>query len=116
MLILGGPQGLGKSTALKTLAQSWFSDEIATLGTKDAAMQVAGVWVIELAELDSMSRSDVGKVKAFISRTTDRFRPPYGHRVIQQSRQCVFAGSVNHTDYLRDEPARAVSGRSVAPT
>jgi len=103
MLILEGRQGLGKSTALKTLAQPWFSDEIAALGTKDAAMQVAGVWVVELAELDSMSRADVGKVKAFVSRTTDRFRPPYGHRVIQQPRQSVFAGSVNHTDYLRDE-------------
>ncbi len=103
MLILEGRQGLGKSTALKTLAQPWFSDEIATLGAKDAAMQVAGVWVVELAELDSMSRGDVGKVKAFVSRTTDRFRPPYGQRVIQQPRQSVFAGSVNHTDYLRDE-------------
>jgi predicted P-loop ATPase len=103
VLILEGRQGLGKSTALKTLAQPWFSDEIATLGTKDAAMQVAGVWVVEMAELDSMSRGDIGKVKAFVSRTTDRFRPPYGHRVVQQPRQSVFAGSVNHTDYLRDE-------------
>jgi putative DNA primase/helicase len=103
VLILEGRQGLGKSTALKTLAQPWFSDEIASLGTKDAAMQVAGVWIVELAELDSMSRGDIGKVKAFVSRTTDRFRPPYGHRVVQQPRQSIFAGSVNHTDYLRDE-------------
>jgi predicted P-loop ATPase len=50
-----------------------------------------------------MSRSDVGKIKAFMSRMTDRFRPPYGKRPIESPRQCVFAGSVNHGTYLRDE-------------
>ena len=62
-----------------------------------------GVWVIEIAELESLSRSDVGKIKAFMSRATDRFRPPYGKRLIESPRQCVFAGSVNHGTYLRDE-------------
>lgn len=80
-----------------------FTDEIADLGSKDAAMQTRGVWIIEIAELDSMSRAEVSKVKGFISRTTDRFRPPYGKRLIESPRQCVFAGSVNHSTYLRDE-------------
>lgn len=77
-LILEGEQGLMKSTALKALAEPWFTDEIADLGSKDAAMQTRGVWVIEIAELDSMSRAEVSKIKSFISRSTDRFRPPYG--------------------------------------
>lgn len=102
-LILEGEQGIRKSTALRVLAQPWFTDEIADLGSKDAALQTRGVWVIEIAELDSMSRSDVGKIKAFMSRATDRFRPPYGKRPIDSQRQCVFAGSVNHGTYLRDE-------------
>jgi predicted P-loop ATPase len=102
-LILEGPQGLKKSTALRTLAGEWFTDEIADLGSKDAAMQTRGVWVIELAELDSMTRSEVSRVKAFMSRATDRFRPPYGKRLVESPRQCVFAGSVNHSAYLRDE-------------
>lgn len=102
-LILEGEQGIRKSTALRVLAQPWFTDEIADLGSKDAALQTRGVWVIEIAELDSMSRSDVGKIKAFMSRATDRFRPPYGKRPIDSPRQCVFAGSVNHGTYLRDE-------------
>jgi predicted P-loop ATPase len=102
-LILQGRQGILKSTALKTLAQPWFADEIADLGTKDAAMQTAGVWVLEIAELDAMSRGDIAKIKSFTSRTTDRFRPPYGRRIIEAPRQCVFAGTVNHSDYLRDE-------------
>jgi Virulence-associated protein E len=102
-LILEGPQGKGKSRSLRALAEPYFADEIADLGSKDAAMQTRGVWLIEIAELDSMSRSEIGKVKAFMSRETDRFRPPYGKRLIESARQCVFAGSVNHNTYLRDE-------------
>ena len=102
-LILEGPQGIRKSTALRTLAGEYFTDELADLGTKDAAMQTRGVWIIELSELDSLSHSDVARIKAFMSRTTDRFRPPYGMRLLESPRQCVFAGTVNHTTYLRDE-------------
>ncbi len=102
-LILEGPQGIKKSTALKMLAGDWFADEIADLGSKDAAMQTFGVWIIELAELDAMSRAETSKIKAFMSRDMDRFRPPYGRRLVEQPRQCVFAGSVNHSTYLKDE-------------
>jgi len=102
-LILEGPQGICKSTALRTLAGVYFTDELADLGSKDAAMQTRGVWIIELSELDSLSHADVARIKAFISRTTDRFRPPYGMRLVESPRQCVFAGTVNHGSYLRDE-------------
>ena len=102
-LILEGPQGIRKSTALRTLAGDYFTDELADLGSKDAAMQTRGVWIIELSELDSLSTSDVARIKAFMSRTTDRFRPPYGMRLVESPRQCVFAGTVNHSTYLRDE-------------
>jgi predicted P-loop ATPase len=102
-LILEGKQGTRKSTALKVLAGDWFTDEIAELGSKDAAMQTRGVWIIEIAELDSMSKAEVGKIKGFMSRAVDRFRPPYGKRLVDSPRQCIFAGSVNHTTYLRDE-------------
>jgi hypothetical protein len=102
-LILEGPQGIRKSTALRTLAGEYFTDELADLGSKDAAMQTRGAWIIELSELDSLSHSDVARIKAFMSRTTDRFRPPYGMRLVESPRQCVFAGTVNHSTYLRDE-------------
>jgi predicted P-loop ATPase len=102
VLILEGAQGIGKSRALRALAEPWFTDEIADFGSKDAAMQLLGVWVIEIAELDSMTRPEVSRVKAFLSRSTDRFRPPYGRRLIEQPRHCVFAGTVNAEEYLRD--------------
>jgi putative DNA primase/helicase len=102
-LILENKQGAFKSTALRVLAHPYFTDDIDDLGSKDAAMQTRGVWIIEIAELDSMSRGEVSKIKAFMSRSTDRFRPPYGKRLIESPRGCVFAGSVNHSAYLRDE-------------
>ena len=102
-LILEGPQGIKKSTALRTVAGPYFTDEIGDLGSKDASMQVCGVWIIEIAELDSMSRAEASRVKSFMSRTIDRFRPPYGKRLIESPRQSVFAGTVNHGSYLRDE-------------
>lgn len=102
-IILEGRQGLKKSTSLNYLAEPWFTDELGDLGSKDASMQTAGVWVIELAELESLSRPEAGRIKAFMSRATDRFRPPYGHRVISAPRQSVFAGTVNGDSYLKDE-------------
>ncbi len=104
MLILEGPQGGRKSSALKVLAGAeWFTDEIAEIGSKDAAQQMRGVWIIEIAELDAISRADVSRIKAFLTRTVDRYRPPFERYVIDVPRQCVFAGSVNPDTYLRDE-------------
>jgi predicted P-loop ATPase len=102
-LILEGPQGIRKSTALRTIAGEYFTDELADLGSKDAAMQTRGVWIIELSELDNLSHAEVARIKAFMSRATDQFRPPYGMRLVESPRQCVFAGTVNHGSYLRDE-------------
>jgi predicted P-loop ATPase len=101
--IFEGPQGARKSTAIKALFDPWFTDELADLGSKDAAMQTRGVWGVEISELDAMSRGEVSKIKAFISRTTDRFRPPYGNRIIESPRSCVFWGSTNADGYLKDE-------------
>ena len=95
-----------------TLAEPWFTDRLSDLGSKDAAMETKGVWIIEVAELDTMSRTEVGAIKAFISRTHDRFRPPYGKRLVDLPRQCVFAGSVNpEGGYLKD----ATGGRRFWP-
>ena len=104
ILILEGPQGARKSTAIKVLAsEDWFTDELPELGSKDAAIHMQGVWIVEIAELDAIGRAEVSRIKAFLTRTTDRFRPPYGRYSVEVPRQCVFAGTVNPDTYLRDE-------------
>jgi predicted P-loop ATPase len=102
-LILEGPQGQGKSSAVRALATPWSIDDLPELGSKDAALGILGAWLVELSELDAMSRAEVTRTKSFLSRPTDHFRPPYGRRVIDYPRQCVFVGTVNHSEYLRDE-------------
>jgi predicted P-loop ATPase len=102
-LILEGPQDRKKSTALRILADPWFTDHFPDLSSKDAAIETAGVWIVELAELDSFTRADTAKIKSFMSRQVDRFRAPYAKMPALQPRQCIFAGTVNHSEYLKDE-------------
>lgn len=103
-LILEGPQGALKSTALRLLAGAeFFTDDIADLGSKDSVMQTRGRWIIELSELDAMSRADISRVKAFLSRQVDRIRPPYGRRVVEMPRECVLVGTSNKDTYFKDE-------------
>jgi predicted P-loop ATPase len=102
-LILQGKQGIGKSKLLKILGGEFFTDEISDFGSKDAALQMQSAWIIELAELDNLSKSEVSRIKAFMSRSTDRFRPPYSKYVIDSPRHCAFAGTVNPAEFLKDE-------------
>ena len=102
VLILEGAQGIGKSSVLRALGGDWFTDELGDMRGKDAKETIQGKWIIELGELDSLSRSEVTHVKAFISRTVDRFRPAYGRASQDYKRQCVFAGTTNETGYLQD--------------
>ena len=102
-LIIEGPQGKGKSKAAEALFTPWFSDDIAELGRKDAAMQVRVAWGIEIGELASMTRGEIERVKTFITRKEDIFRPSYGRRVVRVPRQSVFIGTTNADNYLKDE-------------
>jgi putative DNA primase/helicase len=102
-LVLEGAQGCGKSTTVEILGQPWWTDQLDDFGSKDASMQLRGAWVIELSELDNLSRADMSRVKSFLTRQTERFRVPYGRRLTAVPRQCVFIGTTNQSDWLRDE-------------
>lgn len=103
VLIFEGKQGLGKSTAFSVLVgDQWFSDQSVNIADKDAVLSMRGIWLHELSELASMRRSDKDAMKAFITRTTDKIRPPYGRRMQSYQRQTVFIGTTNEGEYLQD--------------
>lgn len=103
-LVLEGLQGAGKSRTARALAVNpdWFADRLPDLHSADAAIQLAGCWVIELAELSAVRRAENEAVKGYLSRTYDNYRPPYGRYRISVPRQCVFIGSTNESNYLTD--------------
>lgn len=102
MLILEGPQGAKKSTALRVVAKDWFSDMSIDIGNKDTYLVMRKAWIYEHAELDSITRREAGEVKAFLSRASDHFRAPYARESAEQPRSLVFAGTVNDSAYLKD--------------
>lgn len=102
MLILSGPQGLGKSTLLDKMSRGWFNDSIRTFEGKEASELLQGVWLVEVSELDAFRRTDVARIKQFLSLRADRFRAAYGRHVKELPRCCVFFGTTNTSDYLQD--------------
>ena len=102
VMILEGAQGAGKSTALGILGGAWFMDTPFTLGDKDAFQAIRGKWIIELGELDSFNKAESTKAKQFFSASIDTYRESYGRRTMDVPRQCVFAGTTNQDEYLKD--------------
>lgn len=101
-LVLVGKQGIGKSTFANTLSKGWFNDSIVNMGSKDGYDSLRGSWIIELSELSSLKRSDMEAAKAFITARSDTYRGAYERRAGTHDRQCVFIGSTNETEFLRD--------------
>ena len=105
MIVLSGPQGIGKSTLLDKMSKGWFNDSIRSFQGKDASELLQGVWIVELGELDSLFQDRLageGRVKQFLSLRIDKFRAAYGRTVQDYPRHCVFFGTTNRYDYLTD--------------
>lgn len=102
MPILAGPQGIGKSTLLRLLGADWFSDSLTVFTGKEACEQLQGSWIVEVGELVGISRAEENAVKQFLSRVEDIFRESYGRRTGRYPRRCVFFGTSNEYEFLRD--------------
>ena len=102
--VLSGPGGIGKSTLVAKLGGPWFSDSLSFEDMKDktAAEKIQGTWINEISELKGMRKMDIESVKSFVSRTEDRYRAAYGRRTESYRRGCIFIGTSNADDYLKD--------------
>lgn len=105
MLVLSGPQGIGKSTLFNKLGGRWFSDalSIADMRDKTAAEKLQGYWIVEVGELAGIKKVDEETLKSFLSRQDDKYRASYGYAVEDHPRQCIIVGSTNKTTgFLKD--------------
>ena len=105
MLVLNGPQGIGKSTLIAKLAGEWFSDSLNLGDTKDktAAEKLQGYWILEIGELAGLRKAEVETLRSFLSRQNDIYRAAFGKRATPHPRQCIFFGTTNaESGYLRD--------------
>ena len=102
LCVLLGKQGRGKSTLAKKLGGEHFNDDLKDMKSKDAKEFLNGSWIVELGELSAMKRTEIDEVKGFISITSDRYRPSYGRVTIDKKRTCVFIGTTNDNQFLKD--------------
>jgi hypothetical protein len=103
VLVLEGEQGVRKSTSLAILGGGWHVETAMSTDTKDFFMQFQGKAIVEFSEGETLSRTEVKRMKAIITMQSDTYRPPYGRASITFQRRCVFAMTTNQTEYLKDE-------------
>ena len=105
-IILFGAQGFGKSEFIRKLAlcPEWFNDNFNTFEGDKASEKLAGMWMVELAELKALKSSkDSESIKSFLTSRYDTYREPYARRTVQRPRMCVFAGTTNNMSVFVDK-------------
>lgn len=103
VLVLEGEQGTKKSTSLSILGGEWHMETTMGTDTKDFFMQFSSKAIIEFSEGETLSRTEVKRMKAIITTQNDKFRAPYDRVSRDHPRRCVFAMTTNSTEYLKDE-------------
>jgi len=103
MPVFEGAQGARKSSGLEALVgKRWFAEAAESVMSKDFFQTLQGKLLVEIAEMDTFSRAEVAAVKRVITCKVDRYRAPYGRRAEDHPRMCVFSGTTNEDEYLRD--------------
>lgn len=103
--VLVGKQGTNKSKFLSKIAVNpdWFTDGVTTFDGKEFYESIQGKWIIELGEGTAFQKSIKERTKQAIASQQDFYRKPYGRNPEVRKRQCVFFGTTNNYDFLKDE-------------
>ena len=100
--VLEGQQGIMKSTFISVLAkEEWFGN-LTSFENKIAMEEISGKWIIEMDELAASSKQELEQQKAFLSARSTTVRMAYARRSQEFKRQCVFIGTTNNREYLKD--------------
>jgi len=102
MLVLEGPQGQRKTTALRVIGGRWYAEATESVMSKDFFLILHGRLIVEIADFDAFKKAEVTRIKQVVSCPTDRFRMPYGRTAQDHPRMSVFVGTTNEDNYLRD--------------
>jgi hypothetical protein len=104
VVILEGAENTGKSRLVRALAgPEWYVELTTSLENKESHMTIQGAWVAELAELDSLSRTEESRLKAFITHRDDSWVPKYSNLRVTVPRRTVLVGTTNDHAYLKGQ-------------
>jgi predicted P-loop ATPase len=106
MLVLEGPQGEMKSQFCRALAGAeYFSDHVPDLRGDQVRMSMhfRGKWLVEFSDLAAFRGAEVELLKATITRRVEIYTPKYGRKERHEPRQCLFIGTTNVDDWIKDE-------------
>ena len=106
-LTLVGPQGYYKTTWLNRLLPERLSPYL-HVGTidptnKDTLIHLSECFLINLDELETLNKHELGSLKSVMTMKENRIRRPYGHFADELKRRASFVGSINKDSFLTDE-------------
>jgi putative DNA primase/helicase len=105
ILVLQGAQGIGKTSVARKLA---VTPSLCKLGQhldsrdKDTYRRAVSAWIVEFGEIEATFKSDIEKLKAFITNAVDEYRLPYGRADQTLARRTVIMGTCNSERFLID--------------
>ncbi len=107
-IILVGAQGIGKSRGVQALVPdpAFYAEVRLDEPDEAIARKIRGVLVGEIAELRGLHTSELDRIKAFITRTHEKWIPKYIEFATTFARRVVFIGTTNEQEFLVDEENR----------